>query len=202
MQTTKLPRATCDEIDRISRRFLWGGSEDRRKMHLVSWDIVTKPKNLGGLGIRSMRQANAAFLTKLGWRVLAEPEALWSRVLRHKYCEGRCDVEMFQSKTDASNAWRGITDNIDILKRGMSPAVGNGQNTLFWRQPWAINVPLIERATQLPPAECLDVKVQDMWDSHSGWRTECFADYLPATVLKVIDSFELQDDPEAIDRIY
>lgn len=92
MQTTKLPRTTCDEIDRISRRFLWGGTEEQRRVHLVSWDTVTKYKASEGLGIRSMRQGNAVFLSKLGWRILAEPEALWARVLRSKYSENRCNI--------------------------------------------------------------------------------------------------------------
>lgn len=70
IQTSKLPRTTCDDIDRISRRFLWGGSEEQRKVHLVAWDTVTKEKDSGGLGLRTMRQANAAFLSKLGWRLL------------------------------------------------------------------------------------------------------------------------------------
>lgn len=82
MQKTKLLRSTCDEIDRISRRFLWGGSEEKEKIHLVSWNTIMNPKMLEGLGIRSTRQDNySAFLAKLGWRVLAETEALWSRVL-------------------------------------------------------------------------------------------------------------------------
>lgn len=32
MQTTKIPRSTCDEIDRVSRRFLWGGTEEQRRI--------------------------------------------------------------------------------------------------------------------------------------------------------------------------
>lgn len=61
METTKLPPSTCDDIDSTYRIFLWGGSEDKKKVHLVSREDITKPKNLGGLGIRSMRQANAVF---------------------------------------------------------------------------------------------------------------------------------------------
>ncbi|XP_056697578.1 uncharacterized protein [Spinacia oleracea] len=202
MQTTKLPRSTCDEIDRISRRFLWGGSEEKKKIHLVSWDTITKPKQLGGLGIRSMRQANSAFLAKLGWRVLAEPEALWSRVLRSKYGDGRCDIDIFKPRHGESNAWRGIIDNVDILKRGMSRAVGNGQDTLFWRHSWATNVPLIDCVSLPPPTDMLDMAVKDMWDNNVGWKTDIFADYLPANILQIIESFELQEDPEAIDTVY
>lgn len=48
-----------------------------------------------------------------------------------KYCEGSCDVEMFRCKGECSIAWRGIMDNIDVLKKGISMAVGNGNNTSF-----------------------------------------------------------------------
>lgn len=42
----------------------------------MQWhDVITKPKKEGGLGIRSMRQAKSAFLAKLGWRLLAEPQS-------------------------------------------------------------------------------------------------------------------------------
>lgn len=95
MQTAKIPRAVCDEIDKKTRRFIWGGTEDKRSIHLLSWDTLQLPRQHGGIGIRSSRQANSAFLTKLGWRVLSEPSSLWSRVLRHKYCKGRCDIDMF-----------------------------------------------------------------------------------------------------------
>lgn len=44
MQTAKLPRTTCDDIERLSRRFLWGSSESQQKVHLVAWDQVTKDK--------------------------------------------------------------------------------------------------------------------------------------------------------------
>lgn len=87
--------------------------------------------------------------------MLAEPDALWSRVLRSKYCEGRCDIDMFMPRNDASNAWRGILDNIDVLRRGMGMVVGNGNDTIFWRHPWATNVPLLEHVTSAPPQELI-----------------------------------------------
>jgi len=69
METTRLPRSICDDIDRKTRRFLWGGTSNERKPHLVKWEIVTKPKSSGGLGLRSMRHLNSAFLAKLGYRL-------------------------------------------------------------------------------------------------------------------------------------
>lgn len=74
VQSTKLPRSTCDDIDRRNKSFLWGELEGERKVHLVAWETVNKSKREGGLGIKSMRQVNSAFLAKLGWRLLAEPK--------------------------------------------------------------------------------------------------------------------------------
>lgn len=37
MQTQKLPEHICTEIDRISRDFLWGSSNDKKKPHLLKW---------------------------------------------------------------------------------------------------------------------------------------------------------------------
>lgn len=44
MQTAKIPRMICDEIDKKTRRFIWGGSEDQRRVHLLSWETLQKPK--------------------------------------------------------------------------------------------------------------------------------------------------------------
>ena len=104
MQTAKLPRTLCDEVDRKVRRFLWGGDDTHRKTHHVSWTQLIRPKAMGGLGLQAMRQANSAFLVKLGWRVLSEKDKLWSQVVRAKYCDGRCDIDMFVAKPKASNA--------------------------------------------------------------------------------------------------
>lgn len=86
MQVMKLPRSICDEVDKKVRKFIWGGSEAKQGVHLIAWENLQKRYEHGGLSIPSARQANSAFLTKLGWRVLTEPNALWARVLRSKYC--------------------------------------------------------------------------------------------------------------------
>ncbi|KAJ8441387.1 hypothetical protein Cgig2_009095 [Carnegiea gigantea] len=72
-----------------------------------------------------MRQSNSAFLTKLGWRVLTEKGNLWSRVLRAKYCSGRCDIDMFTPRTDASNAWKEILECAKFLKEGAKTEIDN-----------------------------------------------------------------------------
>ena len=114
MQTMRLPRSVCDNIDPKTRTFL-GGTSIERRPHLVTWDTVTRPKEFGGLGLRDMRQLNSASMSKFGWRTLTESESLWTRVLRHKYCKGRCDMNMFNAKSDASSTWKGISENAHVI---------------------------------------------------------------------------------------
>ena len=85
-----------------------GGSKKKRGVHLISWDHATQSKEVGVLEFWPMRQANSAFLTKLGWRLLTKRDKLWSRVLCVKYYKGRCDIDMFEPKQDCFNTWQGI----------------------------------------------------------------------------------------------
>ncbi|KAL6218936.1 hypothetical protein ACLB2K_012143 [Fragaria x ananassa] len=44
MQTAKLPVATCDSLDKLSRDFLLGDCDEKKKVHLINWDRICKPK--------------------------------------------------------------------------------------------------------------------------------------------------------------
>ncbi|XP_028779093.1 uncharacterized protein LOC114735561 [Neltuma alba] len=67
MQTANLSPSTCNEIERKARNFLWGSSDEKQKMHLVSWSKLCTDKKSGGLGMRHLKQQNKAFMMKLGW---------------------------------------------------------------------------------------------------------------------------------------
>ena len=85
MKSTKLPLAICENIEKLNRQFLWGGSNEKHKIHLVKWDVVTNPrKKDGGLNIKEARILNQAMLAKLGWKMMSDPETLWVRVFKNK----------------------------------------------------------------------------------------------------------------------
>ncbi|KAL2902361.1 hypothetical protein RDABS01_027443 [Bienertia sinuspersici] len=150
----------------------------------------------------SMRQTNAAFLTKIGWRMLSNPTSLWSRVLRSKYCRGRCDVDMFVPSSNSSNLWKGITENATTIRKGVQLAIGNGKQTLFWDHAWAMNQPLIELAIKPIPEEILGATVFEMWEFGSSWKWDKFAEFLPLSVLKTIQSLEVVLDDDAHDTFF
>lgn len=85
MTIISLPKSTLERLDNMSRSFLWGSKNEKRRLHLLAWDRVYLLRLEGGLGIRSAQQMNTALLAKLGWRLIHDENRLWTRVLRSKY---------------------------------------------------------------------------------------------------------------------
>lgn len=80
MLSVKFPLITYIEIDKVVRDFVWGSSDKGRKLHLVKWEEVCKPKGEGGLGLKKAEDMNKVFLMKLGWCYMTNPKALWVKV--------------------------------------------------------------------------------------------------------------------------
>jgi hypothetical protein len=67
MSSFLLPKSLCSELDRIFKNFWWGFSASKsRNLSLKAWDSLCKPKEMGGLGLRRMREVNLALISKLG----------------------------------------------------------------------------------------------------------------------------------------
>ena len=47
----KIRMSIVSKIDKLQRDFLCSGVRDNRIDHLISWDLVCKPKEYGGLGL-------------------------------------------------------------------------------------------------------------------------------------------------------
>lgn len=68
---------TLEQINKINRSFLWREMDNHRKLHLISWDQVFLPKELGGLGLKDLREVNKIALARLAWRFVSKLHKLW-----------------------------------------------------------------------------------------------------------------------------
>lgn len=68
---------------------------------------MCRPKIIGGLGLRSMKDLNLALIAKLGWRFLNEKDGLWSKVLLSKYVRPSSTTVVA-----CSNVWAGVIQGI------------------------------------------------------------------------------------------
>lgn len=85
MQSSLLPKSSCPEIEKICLRFIWGGNEEKGRVHLVNWKTLCQPKLEGGLGLKHMHIMNRVFIMKLGCDIIHVRDSLWARVLGDKY---------------------------------------------------------------------------------------------------------------------
>lgn len=131
MQTALLPVSVAKEIDLCARWCVYGINDVKRRVHLLSWKSLCSTKQAGGLGLKQTRIMNEAMLAKLGWRLLQEPSALWSQILRSKYGGNGMTRELFHMKNGDSHIWKGIVKCSEVLadRRWI---VGNGRSIRFW----------------------------------------------------------------------
>jgi len=158
----------CDELDRELRKFLWGGTTMERKSHLMAWETVTKEKENGVLRLRSIRQLNSAYFTKLGRRLANKPKSLWAKVLKMKYCKGK-DIETMRVRGQALNTWRGIMESIHLSKKGVDHTIGDGHRTKFWTHKWVDRKEIISKVTCDVPEDQRQLQVRDYWKEDTGW---------------------------------
>jgi hypothetical protein len=76
MSVFKFTEGLCDELMKLTRDFWWGDENERRRMHWMSWEKVTRRKGQGGMGFRDLRLFNQALLARQAWRLIAYPESL------------------------------------------------------------------------------------------------------------------------------
>ncbi|XP_058750811.1 uncharacterized protein LOC131623820 [Vicia villosa] len=82
----RAPRKVIKEFIGIQRRFLWRGVEGGQCVNWVSWKVVGKSREEGGLGIRDIDSMNVSLVMKWKWRILMEDNAVWCDLLRYRWC--------------------------------------------------------------------------------------------------------------------
>ena len=85
MQICWFLQCVCDTLDRVVRNFIWQGTTDR-SMHMVGWNKIIKPKQLGGLRICPARLQNTSLLDKLVQSLMQyDDKKLWVSLLEDEY---------------------------------------------------------------------------------------------------------------------
>lgn len=146
----KAPKKVIKTIVSLQRNFLWGGSEEKRKIAWVRWEKVCLPKKEGGLGIKNIEWFNKALLSKWRWRLLMGDEGMWVRVVKARY--GYIEAselwgEGANNGEKGSSWWRNIgrsgesSFSVDWFKDGLHRCLGKGDETKFWEDKWLGNMP-------------------------------------------------------------
>ena len=101
-------------VDKIRRNFLWRGRKEVNGGHcLIACPKVSRPKELGGLGILDLQK--------------------FGRALRVRW--------LWLSKTELDKPWAAFPVTIHgnaqaLFALAMTSTVGNGAHTKFWTDKW------------------------------------------------------------------
>eukprot|EP00253_Pinus_taeda_P022654 PITA_22654 len=130
------PVGVCAKIREIIRKFIWSGSDQKKKWALVSWSQLTERKEKGGLGLRDPETLNRVLGAKLWWRWLSGGNDLWKTIWRTKYRmpasqirgrveENRISVKDYWKGNDISEGWR-VWEDPTAWARELTPELQEG----------------------------------------------------------------------------
>ncbi|GKV27596.1 hypothetical protein SLEP1_g36755 [Rubroshorea leprosula] len=139
-----LLNSVLEELIRIQRNFLWGGTGSNKKISWVKWEDVCRDKAKGGLGVPDLQRKNWAMIGKWWYRLGDGVESLWKRVVREKYYGGREEVDITTIEClRVSKLWRdiirigGLSLKLrNMLVEGFKWEVGEGNRVEFWSNRW------------------------------------------------------------------
>ncbi|CAM8963080.1 unnamed protein product [Rhodiola kirilowii] len=116
MACFKIPVTLCRKLVGDCLKFWWNNSKNRG-IHWIKAEELFKDKNNGGMGFRKWELMNMAMLAKQGWRLLTEPDLLFTRLFKAKYFP---DSDFLSAGLGSrpSYAWRGINEVASIVRYG------------------------------------------------------------------------------------
>ena len=167
MDFFRLSKGTHAGFDKHRGAFFWNATENKRKYRLVKWDIICKPKSLGGLGILNTQVMNTCLIVKWWWRIMtANPEALWFQILKDMYFPS--GSPMFAIANGASQFWSDIIKVRDVFRAHVKFVATNRASTHFWLDWWTGDATL---ASSFPVlfSYCPNLEISIFELSHNGW---------------------------------
>ena len=134
MSFFRLPKGVRKKLDYYRSRFLWQYDNHKKKYRLIKWNILSKPRSLGGMGIIDLEMQNICLLSKWLFRPINE-DGIWQDVLRRKYLNNK-SLSQAHKKPGDSQFWSGLMEVKDLfLSRGRFN-VQSGTQTRFWEDLW------------------------------------------------------------------
>lgn len=137
----KIPTSILTGIRRKIFHFIWTGNHSQ-KFHLIDWERLARPVELGGWAIKNIHIFSSALLAKSLWRslwrVLSE-DNLWILVIKKKYFRSLSMTYWIRtshkSKNGISNNWVVLLSSFDNIKNWLAWLLRNGQSIQIGEDP-------------------------------------------------------------------
>ncbi|EOY25451.1 Uncharacterized protein TCM_016759 [Theobroma cacao] len=179
LQVLKPPAIVIEKIERLFNSFLWGDSNEGKRMHWAAWNKITFPCSEGGLDIRNLNDVFEAFTLKLWWR-FQTCDSLWTHFLKTKYCLGRIP-HYVHPKLHDSLVWKRMIRGREVAFRNIRWKIGKG-DLFFWHDCWMGNQPLVMSFPSLRN----DMSLVHNFYNGDTWDVDKLKAYLPMNLIDEI----------------
>ena len=112
-----LPQEVIDRLTKVSRNFLWFGSEEFKHPPFLSWKQSCHTKATGGLGIKDYAAWNKATIARLVWDIARKKDNLWVKWIHGRYLRGK-DWWDYSPPPDSSWYWKKLCKIKVVFKDG------------------------------------------------------------------------------------
>jgi hypothetical protein len=134
MACIKWDKTSTDAIDKLTRGFLWKNRRDILGGHcLLSWEVVTMPKEQGGLGIRNLLKHNQALLANLTNKLLTGGVGPCFGWLKRWYLQQSIPDKATINDTPF---WKIMVKHISVVQETTKCCANSGTSIAFWNDLW------------------------------------------------------------------
>ncbi|KAL6564968.1 hypothetical protein OROMI_016418 [Orobanche minor] len=134
LQVLKPPENVITALERIFNKFLWGTSDNRRRLYWAAWSRLCYPTDEGGLGCRDLHDIIRAGICKMWWRFRTS-DNIWSNFLMNKYCP-RLHPMTIKLSLKSSHVWKNLCDVRSFANTKIFWHSGNGNVSFCLKIPF------------------------------------------------------------------
>lgn len=103
----------------------------------MAQEEICKPKKEGGLGLRSLREANDVSCLKLIWKIVSNGSSLWVKWIKAYLIKEDSFCSLRDTASLGSWMWKKLLKYRTIAKSLCKVDIGNGALTSFWFDNWS-----------------------------------------------------------------
>lgn len=137
MSAFRLPNQCIQEINPLCSAFLWSGPVMSTQKANIAWSDVYKPKDEGGLGLRSLSEANIVSCLKFIWHILSSRGSLLVQWI-HRYLIRKGSFwSVKETSSLGSWMWKKLLKLRPLALQLARVELNNGSTTSFWYDKWS-----------------------------------------------------------------
>ncbi|PKU85468.1 Putative ribonuclease H protein [Dendrobium catenatum] len=131
-----VPKQVLNEVEKLSRSFIWNKSDGNAGLHYVNWEVMCKPKKFGGLGINPCSKKYGHLRAKLAWMYGQQKDSLMHKILFPKYGPINGGEA---ARRRGSVTWKILCNGEKYLKPIVRWSVGNGRSIQAYKDIWLLD---------------------------------------------------------------